>query len=77
MAVTSTLVNRTLTLALNNGTTVAGNAKVKNRSFTNINPESDDAALFATANTLAGLMANTLTSVYFNEKSLLSNVEDA
>lgn len=76
MAVTSTLVNRTLTLALSNGTTAAGSTKVKNRSFTNINPESDDAALFATANTLAGLMANTLISVYFNEKSLLSNVEN-
>lgn len=77
MAVTSSLVNRTLILALNNGTTVSGNAKIKNRSFTNINPECDDAAMFDTASVLAGLMSNTLNSVYFNEKSLLSNVENA
>ena len=76
-SVEKTLLGRTLTLSINDGVTVSGNAKVRNRSFNSINPEASDTAMFNAAKALGGLMSKTVTKVTFNDKNLLQEVENS
>lgn len=74
--VEKTLMNRTLTLVINDGVTDSGIAKVKNRSFSYINTAANDVALYNTAKALGDLMSKTVTKVTFSDKSSLQESEE-
>lgn len=74
-SINKVLVNRTITLALQDGTNASGTTVIKNRTFNCINPEATEEDMHNTATQLGSLMKNTVGSVYFSEKSLLEEVE--
>ena len=74
--VTKSLVSRVLTISVHDGMTVNGSARLKNRSFSNINAEADEEALYGTALALGGLMNNEVANIFFSEKNLLQEVEN-
>lgn len=75
-SVTRSLVSRVLTISVHDGVNASGTARIKNRSFSNINAEADDEALYSTAVALGGLMNHEVANIFFNEKNLLQAVED-
>lgn len=75
MAVTSTLLSRTITLSMANGVSESGVAKIKNRTYKNINPEATAANMHSTATTLGSLMDSDLLKIVYSEKNLLESEE--
>lgn len=70
--VEKTLVSRKIILAIPNGTTASGTAKIANRTFNNVNPDADEEAMYAVGAALGSVMKNGLSAVYFDDKSLLA-----
>ena len=58
--VTESLVSRKLLVSVHDGVTANGTARIKNRSYSNINSVADAEAMHKTAVALAGLMTNGL-----------------
>ncbi|MCQ2363524.1 MAG: DUF1659 domain-containing protein [Acidaminococcaceae bacterium] len=75
-SVEKTLLGRTLTISVNNGVSASGSTKLKNRSFSSINPEATDDDIYNTAKALGGLMTDTVMKVIFSDKNLLQEVEE-
>lgn len=70
MAIESTLINRKLLLSINNG-----DSSKTSRSYNNLNPAATAEDIHATAMALASLMDKTVASVYYDDKTLLTEVE--
>ena len=72
--VTESLVSRKLLLSVHDGVNASGTAKMKNRSYNNVNADADAEAMHTTAVALAGLMDNELANIYYDDKKLLQEV---
>ena len=72
--VTEELVSRKLLLAVHDGVNASGTAKIKNRSFSNLNADASAEAMYVTAKALGSLMDNELANVFYDDKSLLQEV---
>ena len=75
--VTESLVSRKLQLSVHDGVNASGSPKIKNRSYSNINADASAEALHKTAVALAGLIDNELAHVFYDDKTLLQEVENA
>ena len=73
--VKESLISRKLQLAVHDGMTVSGAARIKTRSFNNINADATVDDMHSTAVALASLMDNELANVYYDDKKLLQEVE--
>lgn len=76
MSVTETMVNRRMTLAMNDGVNANGTAKTVSRSYSNLNELATPAQMHATATALSGLMDDSLCGIYYDDKKLLQEVVD-
>jgi len=76
MAVTETLVKRTVQINVEDGTTAGGTTKIAKRSISNVNTSATAAQLHATAAAISSLMDNTIMGIYYDDKKLLSEVVD-
>lgn len=76
MAVTETLIKRTVQMVVDDGTNVSGTTKSAKRTVSNINPSATAAQLHATAAALSSLMDNTVIGIYYDDKKLLQEVVD-
>jgi len=76
MAVTETLVKRTVQINVQDGTTAGGTTKAVKRTISNVNPEATAAQLHATASAISTLMDNTVMGIYYDDKKLLEEVVD-
>ena len=76
MSVTETLVSRKVQLKVTTGTDVNGNATVATRTYSNVNPEATAEQMHATAVAFGSLMDDTVASIYYDDKSLLSAVTE-
>ena len=72
--VTESLVSRKLLLSVHDGVNASGTARIKNRSYNNINSVADAEAMHKTAIAFASLMSNDLANVYYDDKKLLQEV---
>ena len=72
--VTEELVSRKLLLSVHDGVNASGTAKMKNRSYNNVNADADAEAMHTTAVALAGLMDNELANIYYDDKKILQEV---
>ena len=72
--VTESLVSRKLLVSVHDGVNASGTARIKNRSYSNINADADADAMHKTAVALAGLMDNELANVFYDDKKLLQEV---
>ena len=72
--VTESLVSRKLLLAVHDGVNASGTAKIKNRTFSNLNADASAEAMHATGKALATLTKNELANIYYDDKSLLQEV---
>ena len=72
--VTESLVSRKLLLAVHDGVNASGTAKIKTRSYSNLNADASTEAMFVTAKALGSLMDNELANVFYDDKSLLQEV---
>ena len=75
--VTESLVSRKLQLSIHDGVNASGTARIKNRSYSNINADASAEAMHKTAVALASLMDNELANIFCDDKTLLQEVEDA
>ena len=76
MAVTETLVKRTVQINVEDGTNASGNTKTAKRTISNVNPAATAAQLHATASAISTLMDNTVMGIYYDDKKLLEEVVD-
>jgi len=74
MAVTETLVKRTVQINVEDGTTAGGTTKTARRSISNVNTSATAAQLHATAAAISSLMDNTVVGIYYDDKKLLEEV---
>ncbi len=74
--VETTLVSRTLKLAIVDGVNANGSSKTGSRSFTHINPLATAEQLKTAADAIEGLMDNAVTGVYDIKRDLLQETED-
>jgi len=74
MAVTETLIKRTVQITVEDGTNVSGTTKSAKRTISNINPSATATQLHATAATLASLMDNTIVGIYYDDRKLLQEL---
>ena len=74
--VTESLVSRKLMLSVHDGVNASGTARIKNRSYSNVNADASAEAMHKTAVALAGLMDNDLANIFCDDKTLLQEVED-
>ena len=72
--VTESLVSRKLLLAVRDGVNASGTAKIKTRSYSNLNADASAEAMHATGKALATLTKNELANIYYDDKSLLQEV---
>ena len=72
--VTEALVSRKLQLSVHDGVNASGTARIRTRSFNNINADASAEAMHSTAVALASLMSNELANVYYDDKSILQEV---
>ena len=75
--VTESLVSRKLMLSVHDGVNASGTARIKNRSYSNVNADASAEAMHKTAVALASLMDNELANIFCDDKTLLQEVEDA
>ena len=75
--VTESLVSRKLMLSVHDGVNASGTARIKNRSYSNVNADASAEAMHKTAVALASLMDNDLANIFCDDKTLLQEVEDA
>lgn len=73
--VQQTLVSRKLQLAVENGTTASGTAKIISRSLGNIAEDATITDIHIVATGIASLMRNGAAGVYVSDKSLLESIE--
>ena len=71
------LVSRKVILSVQDGVTASGATKLKNRSYNNISEDASAEGMHATALAFASLMKNDLAHVYYDDKKLLEEVENA
>ena len=71
------LVSRKVIVSVEDGQNANGSAIIKNRSFNNINADASVEAMHATAKALVSLMDKNLANVFYDDKSLLQEVENA
>jgi len=76
MAVTETLVKRTVQINVEDGTNASGTTKASKRTFSNINTTATAAQLHATAAAISSLMDNTIMGIYYDDKKLLEEVTE-
>ena len=74
--VTESLVSRKLMLSVHDGVNASGTARIKNRSYSNVNADASAEAMHKTAVALASLMDNDLANIFCDDKTLLQEVED-
>jgi len=74
--VTETMVNRKMTIAMENGTNASGTTKSVSRSYSNLNSSATAAQIHATAKALSGLMDESVLGIYYDDKKLLQEVAD-
>jgi len=74
MAVTETLIKRTVQINIEDGTTAGGTAKATKRTISNIYTSATAAQMHAIAADLASLMDNTIVSIYYDDKKLLEDL---
>lgn len=74
--VTESLVSRKLQLSIHDGVNASGTARIKNRSYSNVNADASAEAMHKTAVALASLMDNDLANIFCDDKTLLQEVED-
>ena len=72
--VTESLVSRKVQLAVHDGVNASGTARIKTRSFSNINADASAEAMHSTAKALASLINNDLANIYYDDKKLLQEV---
>ena len=72
--VTESLVSRKLLLSVHDGVNASGTARIKNRSYNNINADADAEAMHKTAVAFASLMSNELANVFYDDKKLLQEI---
>ena len=71
------LTSRKILLAVQDGVTASGATKMKNRSYNNISEDATAEGMHATALAFASLMKNDLAHVYYDDKKLLEEIENA
>lgn len=74
MAVTKSLAKKSLRLQLENGQTADGKPKTKAKSFTNVNAQADDQALYTVASQIGGLSATKVVQIETVETNVLTNM---
>ena len=74
--VTESLVSRKLLVSVHDGVNASGTARIKNRSYSNVNADASAEAMHKTAVALASLMDNELANIFCDDKTLLQEVED-
>lgn len=73
MAVTKTLAKKSLRLLFDDGLTADGKPKTKAKSFSNINPQADDSALYTVASQIGSLSNPSLVQIEAVESNILTN----
>ena len=74
MTVNQQLLRRSLVINVEDGFNADGNVKTKSRTYSDIKETAPVENLYNAGNALAGLMANTLSSIMLSDRSEL--VED-
>lgn len=72
MTIVKTPLNRTLTVQVVTGYTDLGDMILKSYSYSGINPEATDAAIFATGQAIASVMNDIVNQINCTEKALLA-----
>ena len=75
--VTESLVSRKLQVSIHDGVNASGTARIKNRSYSNVNADASAEAMHKTAVALASLMDNDLANIFCDDKKLLQEMENA
>ena len=73
--VSESLVSKRLQIVIHDGVNASGTAKLKTKTFANLNAEATKEDLGAAADALIPLYKNEVANVYHSEKFLLQNVE--
>lgn len=71
MAVNQELIRRSLVINVEDGYNADGSVKTKSRTYSDIKETASIESLHAAGNALAGLMANTLSSIMLSDRSEL------
>lgn len=71
MAVNQELIRRSLVINVEDGVNADGSTKTKSRTYSDIKESAPIENLFSAGNALAGLMANTLSSIMLSDRSEL------
>ncbi len=74
-SVTESLVSKRLQIVIHDGVNASGTAKLKTKTFANLNADATKEDLGAAADALIPLYKNEVANVYHSEKFLLQNVE--
>ena len=73
--VSESLVSKRLQIVIHDGVNASGTAKLKTKTFANLNADATKEDLGAAANALIPLYKNEVANVYHSEKFILQNVE--
>lgn len=73
--VNESLVSKRLQIVIHDGVNASGTAKLKTKTFANLNADCTKEQLGAAADALIPLYKNEVANVYHSEKFLLQNVE--
>ena len=73
--VSESLVSKRLQIVIHDGVNASGTAKLKTKTFANLNADATKEDLGAAADALIPLYKNEVANVYHSEKFLLQNVE--
>ncbi|MBQ8417950.1 MAG: DUF1659 domain-containing protein [Phascolarctobacterium sp.] len=71
MAVAQELIRRSLVINVEDGFNADGSVKTKSRTYSDIKETTSIENLYNAGNALAGLMANTLSSIMLSDRSEL------
>lgn len=71
MAVNQELIRRSLVINVEDGVNADGSTRTKSRTYSEIKETAPIENLFNAGNALAGLMANTLSSIMLSDRSEL------
>lgn len=74
-SVSESLVSKRLQIVIHDGVNASGTAKLKTKTFANLNADATKEQLGAAADALIPLYKNEVANVYHSEKFLLQNVE--
>lgn len=73
--VSESLVSKRLQIVIHDGVNASGTAKLKTKTFANLNADATKEDLGAATDALIPLYKNEVANVYHSEKFLLQNVE--